>query len=125
MGRPDAAAADRRDGVHAMTQDCIRDVAADIEAALIRGKSSWTMRDVIRLMGKGRLRIWVTPTMSGSAFIQDGHIEIMHCSGSWNDEDARWLYDRLTDYCRETGLNWKAHGRQSWQRFLKAKDFAI
>ena len=103
--------------------NALADVETHIQAALKRGNSPYTLRDVLGAFWRGDLRLLIASRMTASLWIEDGRVHIVHVGGEWNHEDARWLIDRMKDYCRETGKPWTWSGRKGWVRFLRMKGF--
>jgi len=101
----------------------MRDLEADIQAALVRGRSSLRLHDVMMEIFSGDVRVWIGVHMSASARVTKAGdaVEILHCSGKWDDKEAVWMLDGLKAYAEECGLPWRWAGRLSWVRFLKTK----
>ena len=97
-------------------------VAAHIEAALVRGNSRYTMDDFMGWLYQGELHVAVTETMSMSWLLYDGIVEIGHTAGKWNTDDFLWMLGRMKSWMADQGLTeWRYEGRPGWDRFLKMK----
>ena len=94
----------------------MRDVFADIEAAFRRGNDPTPLRDVLRLLGSGQLRVMIGEHMTGSWRKDTGRV--VHWAGDWDDAEARWMFDALQ---AETGGRWSWRGRRGWVRFMRGK----
>ncbi len=88
-----------------------------IQAALVRGRSEFTLAQIMDLVYSGRVRVMIGDHMSCSWMPSTG--EIVHVGGSWDQAEARWMWDT---FASETETqSWD--GRKGWRRFLRLKGF--
>lgn len=105
-------------------------IVADMEAALARGNSRFTINDVARALAHGCLRVGAGDRLSGSVWIRHGAeagpmVEIVHIAGRWDDREARWLYSMADQLAREHGLPLTFSGRPGWARFLRRRGWVV
>ena len=99
----------------------------DIEHALRRCNSPYTVTDVIRWLRNGDAVMAVGDKMHGSVWFKpDGTAEIAHLAGQWDADDASWLRERLQEVALARGYDFvEINGRKGWERFLKIKGVHI
>ncbi len=103
----------------------MRDLEADIRAALERGNSPFTVGDVFEALWAGRLRVCVGEAMSASAWVRDGAVELVHLAGRWDPGEVAWFLREWRQLAWEVGLPLKWSGRAGWDRFLRLKGVEI
>ena len=105
-------------------------IIEDMEAALRRGHSRFTMEDVTQALAAGCLRIGAGDRLSGSVWIRHGAergpvVEIVHVAGHWDDREARWLWRMADVLARQAGLPVVFSGRPGWARFLRRRGWRV
>jgi hypothetical protein len=103
----------------------MRDVEADIRIALERGNSPYSVADVFRALGAGKLRLCIGEHMSASCWARDGALELVHLAGNWDAAEVRWFMAEWGKLGCELGLPLKWSGRGGWERFLRMRGIEV
>lgn len=102
-------------------------VIAHIEDALRRGKSPFTVQDVLEAYVNGNLVLCVGTKMSGSCWVRDDGrgpaVEVVHVGGDWDRDEARDMFDTMKAEAARRGLPYRWSGRKGWARFLRKEGF--
>ena len=101
-----------------------RNIVADIETALKRGCSPFSIQDVLKAHFHGNLHLVLGKHMTASYWERMGKLEIVHVAGEWHDDEAKMMYEAFEDAAKARGLETTWSGRKGWQRFLKMKGIA-
>lgn len=105
-------------------------IVEDMEAALKRGNSPFTMQDVTQALAAGCLRVGAGERMTGSVWIRHGAeagpmVEIVHVAGRWDEREALWLWAMAEQLGRMHGLPVTFSGRAGWARFLRKRGWRV
>ena len=97
--------------------------AADIDRALVRGGSPYSIGDLFRMLARGTAALFIAGSMTASVALNHrGQPEIFHVAGSWNTADARWLGKKGLVWAKRRGFDTLvANGRPGWRRFMQRK----
>ena len=94
----------------------------DMQLALERGRSKYTVADLINRMFEGNLRVFIGDKMTASATVENGVMVPGHVTGCWNASDALWMVKRFHAYRHERGIKeYSIEGRRGWIRFMRMK----
>lgn len=96
----------------------MRDLEADIRAALRRGHSPFTVDQVFAALWAGRLRLYIGEHLSASAWVRDGVPEIVHIAGRWDRGEVLCCLRAWRALEAEAGARGQWSGRAGWARFL-------
>ena len=100
-----------------------RNVVADVETALEKGKSPFTLAHVLDWNARGLITWLIGQRMTASYMERKGKLEIVHVAGEWNIQDAQELFGQYKAEAERRGLKTTWGGRRGWHRFLRMKGF--
>ena len=99
----------------------MRNIVADIETALKRGCSPFTLQDVLKAHELGNLHLVIGNNMTGSYWERLGKLEVVHLAGKWSDDEGAMMMEVFQDAAKARGIPWVIQGRPGWMRFLKMR----
>ena len=99
----------------------MRNVIADIEIALKKGCSPFTIQDVLKAQAHGNLHVVLGDNMTASYWERLGKLEVVHLAGKWCDDEGKRMMQVFQGEAKRRGIPWEIQGRPGWTRFLKMK----
>ena len=94
-----------------------------VELAMVRGRSPYTVLDLLRWLREGRAEMWIGHHLHASVVVLEPPVaEVGHLAGRWNDDECReliaWMHEVMA---RKGATVWTWRGRPGWARFLKQR----
>jgi len=119
-------------GYEGQTAECL-EVRRRLEAALAHAQGEYSVDDLMRMFGEGKLQLWVAiekgmiEALASTQAVEYGRMSVLRVVTLSGSKMADWigpLVDGFARYCREQGLaRIEAVGRKGFVRALKNLGF--